>query len=334
MAVLQALGYRVAEQPFEYSLAIGGYGTPLGGAVALIVIVVAALLSSGERSFSALMVLLAGAVVLGVAGRWLARDGVLAFPALRRTGVNLEARRGAEGPLVWLVAHIDSKSQPIPLAGRAAGIVLLALAWIAAIVLAIDSWMHQPPERAWVFVIAAAVLGALPVLGSTVGRRSAGAVDNASGVATVLAAAALLPANSRVGVLITDAEEMGLAGARAWCRGRPAGCALNCDGVDDAGLLTLMWTRPRSSRVESAIRGAATRAGERLRVIHLVPGVLVDGLAFSDSGWEAVTVSRGTLATLRRIHTKRDDLAHLRGDSLETTARTIADAAAALAEQR
>jgi hypothetical protein len=133
-----------------------------------------------------------------------------------------------------------------------------------------------------------------------------------------------------VGVLITDAEELGLAGARAWCAEQTVGIALNCDGVDDVGMLTLMWTRPRSRRVESALIAAA---GEPVRVIPLVPGVLVDGLAISDAGWEAITVSRGSLATLRRIHTRRDDLAHLRGEGIESAARALATAARTLTEQ-
>lgn len=329
--VLRRLGYRLTERPFEYSTAVGSYGTPLGGAVMFGEILAAAMLSLGGHAVAALLVLLIGVGVLAFAGRWLARDGVLRLPFMRRTGVNIEAVRGGSAPSVWLVAHIDSKSQPIPLAARAAGIVLLGIAWVAAGMLAVEALMGHSPRRVWSYVIAAAIIGAIPVLGSIVGRSSAGAVDNASGVAAVLGAAELLDAQADVGVLITDAEELGLAGARAWCAGRPPGIALNCDGVDDTGLLTLMWTRPRSSRLESALVSAA---GEPVRVIPLVPGVLVDGLAFSDAAWEAITVSRGSMATLRRIHTDRDDLNHLRGSGIEMVARALAAAAAALMEQR
>jgi len=327
--VLRQLGYRLTERPFEYAAAVGSYGTPLGGAVMLAIIAGAATLSLGDRALGALAVLLFGVAALAIGGRWLARHGVLRLPLMRRTGANLEAVRGGNPPSVWLVAHVDSKSQPVPLAARAGGIVLLAAAWVAADVLALEALMDHAPRGAWTYVIASAIIGAIPVLGSTVGRRAAGAVDNASGVAAVLRAAEFLGEQHDIGVLITDAEELGLAGARAWCAGRPAGIALNCDGVDDAGLFTLMWTRPRSARVERALLSAAS---ERVRVIPLVPGVLVDSLAFSDVGWEAVTLSRGSLATLRRIHTGRDDLDHLRGDGIEMAARTLAKAAVALSE--
>ena len=332
--VLSSLGYRVTERPFGYSAAVGSYGTPAGALAMLAILLVAARLSlGGDRQVTAIAVLLGGIGLLGIAGRWLARNGVLALPFARRSGVNLEATRDGDSPDTWLVAHVDSKSQPVPLAVRAGGIVVLALAWISAMALAVGGAMGHPVQRAWLVVIALAALGALPVLASIVTRRSPGAIDNASGVASVLGAAATLPASARVGVLITDAEELGLAGARAWCAGRPVGRALNCDGIDDAGQLTLMWTRPRASRLEHAVSTAALAVGESLRVIPLVPGVLVDGLAFSDAGWQSITLSRGSLATLRRIHTGRDDLDHLQGHGVERAAQTLARAALALTEQ-
>jgi hypothetical protein len=295
------------ERDFEYSAAVGEYGTPVAGVLAFCVSLVA--LGTQSR-----LVLIGGALLLAIGGRWLAQRGVLGLPLRRRKGVNLEARRGASDPSLWLVAHIDSKSQPIPLLLRAAGILLVAVAWIGALL-----WTTE-----WLYV---GLIGSLPIIASTVGRRSAGAVDNASGVATVLTAASLLPSELPVGVLITDAEELGLAGARAWCSNRVPGVVLNCDGVDDTGPLTLMWTRPRARRLESAF-------GAGVRVIPLVPGVLVDGLAFSDAGWEAITLSRGTLGTLRRIHTREDDLEHMKGIGVAHAARELARAVVTLTERR
>ena len=301
--VLTSLGYRVAELPFEYSAAVGEYGTPVGGLIALAAVIA----TLGRRGGLAL----GGLALLLLAGRWLARRGVLDLPMRRRQGVNIEARRNETLPSLWLVAHIDSKSQPVPLLVRAAGIILLSIAWIAAVF---------APSAAAMFVGVAAVLGAIPVIASVVGAGSPGAIDNASGVA-----------QASVGVLITDAEELGLAGARAWCARNSPGVVLNCDGVDDAGTLTLMWTRPRAPRLEEAMRRATD---EPLRVIPILPGVLVDGLAFSNAGWDAVTVSRGTLGTLRRIHTRGDNLEHLKGIGIASTARALARAALTLTERR
>lgn len=313
--VLSSLGYRVIERPFEYSAAVGSYGTPAAGAATLLLVAAAATLSLGAHPAAALAVLTGGFTGVALGGRWLARRGVLALPILRRRGVNTEAVRGDGDPDLWLVAHADSKSQPIPLLVRAAGIVLLALTTLTAFVLSIAGLVGFNAARAWPVVIMAAILGAVPVLGSLVGRGSHGAVDNASGVATLLCVAEMLPPDLPVGILFTDAEELGLAGARAWCAETryAAGPVLNCDGVDDVGQLTIMWTRPRAPRLEGAFRNAASRTREALRITPLLPGVLVDAVAFSDAGWDAVTLSRGSLATLRRIHTSADDLGHLEG---------------------
>ena len=319
--------------PFGYSAAVGEYGTPAGGAAMCLVVIGATAAALESRAAVALVVLIVGGIALALGGRWLASHGVLVLPVMRRRGVNLEATRGANDPDVWLVAHVDSKSQPVPLLLRAAGIVLLTIAWVAAIVLATGSLLGHSAPDLWRAVVVIAVVGALPVLGSVVGSRSAGAVDNASGVATVLGAATALP-DANLGVLITDAEELGLAGARAWCAEttRRRVPVLNCDGVDDDGVLTLMWTRPRAAHLERVMR-EASRDFSTLRVIPLLPGVLVDGVAFSDAGWDSVTLSRGSLATLRRIHTRGDDLDHLDGRGLSTAALTLSSAANAIMEQ-
>ena len=330
---LRALGFEVRERPFSYSAVVGELGTPLGGLVALAVIAGSALASVGDRAGLAIAILVIGALLLVMGGRWLARRGVLVLPFLRREGINLEAWRSGT-PGLWLVAHIDSKSQPVPLLLRAAGIMLLAVAYLAAtIIAAMQRWSvgDSIPLGRWQAILIVASIGALPVLASVVGRRSAGAIDNATGVATVLDAARLLPAEVSVGVLITDAEELGLAGARAWCDGRPAGIALNCDGLDDAGILTLLRTSPRAPRLERAFDHAATAEGIRLRIIPLIPGVLVDGVALGDAGWETITMSHGTLSTLRIIHTRRDSADRLRGEGAAAGARVLARAARTLA---
>jgi hypothetical protein len=53
--------------------------------------------------------------------------GVLNAPVMRRAGMNVEATRGPSPAKVWLVAHLDSKSQPGPMLVRVAGVVVLAV---------------------------------------------------------------------------------------------------------------------------------------------------------------------------------------------------------------
>jgi hypothetical protein len=273
--------------------------------------------------------LLATGVVVTLAfAQWMLRRGVLEFPFLRRRDVNLVAVRGVAEPRVWLVAHLDSKSQPIPSVARVGGVALLVLALLLATAGLLVTLAGVPARTLWIGALVAATVGALPVLASVVGSRSDGAVDNASGVAAVLAAAALVGRDVACGVLLTTAEELGLAGARAWATAHPATVALNCDGVDDGGELVIMYNGRMPTDVVSAVRAASARA---VRVRRMPLGLLTDSTALADAGWRTVTVSHGSLATLRRVHTSRDSLANLRGTSVDDVSVILARAAEALA---
>jgi hypothetical protein len=67
-----------------------------------------------------------GAFVIVASSRWLTRWGTSHVPWMRSQSFNLVARRG--NPSVWLVAHIDSKSQTIPMLARIASIVVSVVA--------------------------------------------------------------------------------------------------------------------------------------------------------------------------------------------------------------
>jgi len=319
---LRRLGFVVREEPFEYSAFAGRFGAPsfgvlLPAAATLAVVVV-------NRGAADVPWLAIAVVAIAIAtATWLTR-AVLDAPVMRRAGVNIEATRGPSPTKLWLVAHLDSKSQPVPMLVRVAGVVVLAvgLAGVALLLLVRPSAAVAALVVAWV--------GGLPLMLSVVGQRSAGALDNASGVAAVLDAAGTLSPALPLGVLITDAEELSLAGARAWARSRRAGVALNCDSVDDGGPLTAMFTRRPPSRLLSALAEASAASKETLRVRRLVPGILTDSVALADAGWETLTLSRGTLRTLLRIHTSRDDLRSMRGVGIAGAARVLARTASRL----
>jgi Zn-dependent M28 family amino/carboxypeptidase len=181
----------------------------------------------------------------------------------------------------------------------------------------------------WMVCAVLAAVGGRAVVGSVVRNDSPGAVDNASGVAAVLAAAAMLDRSAAVGVLIPSAEELGLAGARAWVRPRGAERAyvLNCDGVDDQGELTLMYTRTKPAPIVDAVQ----RAAGEVRTRPMPPGLLLDSVAFTDAGWSAATLSHGSMRTLARIHTRSDSLDVLTGSQVDPMAWVLARAAEALA---
>ncbi|HUF28992.1 MAG TPA: M28 family peptidase [Gemmatimonadaceae bacterium] len=318
--VLARAGMQVSEEPFGYSEFAGRYATPAAGALAIVGLLGAAALGSSGRGAAAGAVLTLSLVVLATCGTWLARRGVVGLGIMRRHGTNLAATRGT--PAVWLVAHLDSKSQPIPILVRAGGIVATSVVWIAALGLTVAQVLGWDVERWWPWLAVAGVIAAAPIAASFVGARSPGALDDASGVATVLLSAEE-SAGIPLGVLLTSAEELGLAGARAWVQGVEPGVAINCDGVDDSGKLAAMYSGSRPHRLLESFAKAAAAVEVPSRSHRVLPGVLVDAVALADRGWEVVTLSRGSMRTLHRIHTRDDSLDHLRGDGIPVTAAVV-----------
>jgi hypothetical protein len=320
------MGFAVVERPFEYSKFPGAYATPVAGALVPLFALGLLFARSHSRAYGAGL-LIAGACV-GLVFRYLGGRGVLDLPAFRRTGVNIEAVRGSDEPTVWLVAHVDSKWQPVSMIVRVLGVITSSIGLVVLALVSLVGTSGPWGVALGAFVVASA--GAIPLMLSYVGDRNRGTLDNASGVAAVLEAAAMIPSTARVGVLITDAEEFALAGARAWARSRDSAIALNCDSIDDAGQLTLMHSSPRPREVLAAVDRASRADGEALRVIRLIPGILTDHVALAQAGWATVTLSRGTIRTLQRIHTARDTLAAMRGTGIAGAARVIAHTATEL----
>jgi hypothetical protein len=295
---LRSLGFEVAERPFVFSGLPGRYGAQVIGATTLLGLTAARfLLAEWFGQLTAALVIMLS--------YWFSHASATREPWFRETGINLEARRGT--PKVWLVAHIDSKSQPIPTAVRSLGAILVAAGLVGQFLV---PW----PTDFYLYYVG--IAGGIILLFAGVGSNSHGAADNASGVAAVLEAAALVPAGREFGVLITDAEELVLAGARAWVAGRrEKDAVVNCDTIDDDGPLTII---DYGNLRHEAFKGARVIGRARL------PGVLTDSNAFRAAGWPTVTLARGTIRTLGRIHTRRDSLANLRGTGIPEAARLLA----------
>ena len=319
--VLRDAGYAVAEEVFSYSRLPGVAATPAFGVLSVLLFAGVGHLGSRGDPGGALALIAGGVGVAAVAAWWLTRFGVLSLPWMRSRSVNLVAIRG--NPSLWLVAHLDSKSQPVPILVRAVGVMGVLLALGAAFVLIMVQLGGYDVRTAWSWVTAAGVLTSLPVAASVVRSRSPGAIADASGVSTVLLVAQSLPQRLAIGVVLTSAEELGLAGARAWVRERGAAHAVNVDGVDDEGDMRLTWTKRRPSSLIAQLGARAGDAGVRIRDGRLLPGALLDAVAFADAGWQVVTVSRGTLRTVGRVHTARDSLEHVRGEGVAIAASVI-----------
>jgi hypothetical protein len=277
----------------------------------------------------ALATLAAGLLIGLSASRWLTRRGTSRLQWLRSRSVNLIARRG--NPSVWLVAHIDSKSQTIPMLARIASIVfaMSAIAILAASL--VSSWLETArgnldwSQAEWLLVsAAAALLATVPLIFCLTGNRSLGAVDNASGLVSVLLAARALSARPDLGVVITSGEELALAGARAFVESHqtPA-IALNCDTIDDVGEFRCMASGARGP-LAAAVDRAASRLALNVPIKAIITGILADSIAFADAGWDSVTLSRGNIATLARVHTSSDTVERLNGTGIAKAARLLA----------
>ena len=349
--VLKAQGMSVSESEFAFSEFPGRFGAPLVAAVWLVTALLTAQTYLRHRGAApAFAVLALGMAVSGALGVWLTRRA--RFVGTPSWSSNLVAVRGQ--PRIWLVAHLDSKSQTLPMIVRVASVVLAAAAFgILALAIALEWIGHSmglsgiPSLTPILSTIAAATT--LPMILCLVGDASPGAVDNASGVIAVMLAASLLRARKDLGVILTSGEELGLAGARAYAESisyftasspfpeAPAaslssdepipfagGIALNCDTVDDEGGFLCMARRASRGAATLAVVRAAARTSVPLRVRGIIPGVLVDSIAFSDAGWDSVTLSRGNIATLARVHTSSDTRERLNGTGIAMAAYLLA----------
>jgi hypothetical protein len=256
------------------------------------------------------------------------------FPLGRITANNMFATRPNAVPRYIFMAHLDSKSQPVPLAFRGPAIILALLAWIAFVVFAtlgvLDPvWIRGDINTLLgVFAFIAGVL----LLFCWTDNRSPGALDNASGVATVLALAESERNRDDVAFLITDAEELGLVGARSIARKlNPVFGVINIDGIDDEGpiyVLEKFGVPPRHIAphlVASVLQAADAKQIPAQR--RNVPfGLMVDHLPIARADLPAVTVMRGSFASLRRVHRPTDSMDNMTGSGIEVMVGVLRDA--------
>jgi hypothetical protein len=325
---LERAGFVVTEEDFSYSALPGKWGVPLVGLLSLAwFAVLGASLARAEQDHSvrAAMTFLALLFALYVG----LRSQMVRPRFMLRSARNLVAVRGAH-PAVWLMAHLDTKSQPVPMLARIAGIILAAAAVLATMVASFISLVYDIGNAFWLPVTLAGAAGSLLVLLSTVGNQSRGALDNATGVAAVLLLARGARKEAPVGVLLTSAEELGLAGAWAWVREqagrhvvRDKRYAINFDGLDDVGSLTCM--SDPDDPFAGALRRAASSRGSYLTMRKVLPGIMVDSTALGRSGWHAVTISKGNFSTLARIHTPADSPDRLSGEGVAEAVEMVAN---------
>jgi hypothetical protein len=313
---LRERGFALTEEPFTYSELPGRWSVVAAGGIAL-----AAALTIAAQPAAAAHVVPLALLALGTLPL-LSHHLVLHGSTLRRSSVNLVAIRGE--PRLWLAAHLDSKSQPLSMRARILAItaVVLGLIMLLALWLSMFFWL-VPPDMAWRASAAVLAAGALPLVLCTVGSDSHGAVDNAAGAATILLAAAV--AEGSLGIVLTSAEELDLAGARAWVQKREPALLVNVDGVDDAGEVRCIIHRGASRALADSVEAAGAAAGVPVRIARLPPGVLMDSVVFARAGWKTVALSRVSWPGLGRIHTSADRAERCNGTGIASIAAILGE---------
>ena len=330
---LTRLGFSARREAFSYSQLPAKFGPLICGSLFAAGMYLSGHLASSHRAPKlGIIVALSSVALTWVIGALLLRN-TLTLPVMRAQSTNLVATRGIAEPRVWLVAHTDSKSQTIRMLIRIGSIVAAWMLFVVAIGTMLAQMsrysvaMGYPDDLLAVESGVAAILSAiaiLPVAFCFIGNESRGALDNASGVAAVLLALEQIQPAKNIGVLFTSAEELGLAGARAFLAGGGTrGIALNCDTIDDHGSFVCM-TADRKNPLATALARVGTATGQRVKIRSIIPGILTDSIPFSRRGWDAVTLSRGNLRTLSAVHTSGDEPGRRDGAGIALAARLIA----------
>lgn len=327
----EGFGYETVELPFTFAPWVGRFALTIGALAYLFGVITAGvcLLSNAPRG--AAVALLLGAAGVGATGLGAMRLVDRARRG-RRQGMNRLFRPAGAKPAYILMAHLDSKSQIIPLSLRAPAIVIAAAAWL--VLLGMSFVMTaRPMGGGTVFLVAIAgvIAGTLLAL-SWAANDSPGALDNASGVTTLLGVASRERGAGDVAFLVTDAEELGLTGARHVARKLPpVHGVINIDGVDDVGRFWIVersrWQRRGlASNMTAALLSAAAALEVQAFRRRLPLGILLDHIPIARAGIPALSLLRGGMHSLNRVHQPSDDPAHLKGTGVERAVELLCTA--------
>lgn len=239
--------------------------------------------------------------------------------------VGTAGRDDDSAPHVIFVAHYDSKSQALSVVLRVVlTIITLCMALlmtIAVVVTLLPGGVSVTTDGFWL----ACMIGAVAMLGQALnrsGNRSPGAVDNASGVATVLELARVLPKRignrAKLTFLFSAGEEIGMAGVLRFVQrnnpyldeGRVV--FVNIDGVGTCKRITVTggargpgW-RSDGRACHVLARECAGLMGLPYSHLAYMVGAGVDHIPPFVAGYAALTVSQTNLISGMRIHTAGD----------------------------
>ena len=332
-----ALGFQFKDYPFSFSTIPGRFSVTVAGALYLLGTLGAAAMLNMKAPGIALSILLLVMFVVGAIAA-MAPSLSAIIPFKRVSTANMLAFKPGSRPRFLLVAHLDSKSQPLPLAFRGPAMLLGIITWIALVIFTILGLL----DAVWLLPRITTLLSVLAFLSGVlcifcwVDNRSPGALDNASGLAALLGVAEQNRDVGEIGYLITDAEEMGLAGARDIARKLdPVIGIINVDGLDDVGpvqILEKFGMPPRhiAPHLVAALLAAAEEMSVPANRRNVPFGLLLDHIPLARRHLPAVTVMRGTIGSMLRVHRPGDSADALNGKGVESVVALLNRALAIL----
>lgn len=327
---LNALGYQVQDLPFTFSTLPGRFAVSFCGALMLAGTLGATALLNMRHPGVALVILLGILLLVGSVAA-LTPSLINMLPFAKVTANNMFAKKPGSRPRYIVMAHLDSKSQPVPLAFRGPAIIFAILTWVALVVFSVLGVL----DPVWILPRITTLLGAIAVIAAVLlifcwtDNRSPGALDNASGLATLLGVAASDRGADDVAYLITDAEELGLVGARAIARKLdPVVGVINVDGVDDSGtfyVLEKFGFPPKhiAPHLVAAMLTAAADMNIPARRRNVPFGLMLDHLPIARAKLPAVTLMRGSFASLKRVHRPADSMDNMTGTGITSAVELI-----------
>jgi hypothetical protein len=129
------MGLQVREETFRYSAFPGSLATPLSGLLLLSLFHFVSHSGANGDVSSAGVALVLHLSAIGLVAVLSSGRRVLSLPLLRRSSTNLVATAGDEASVrLWLVAHLDSKWQPVSILTRSVSVSITLLMLVATMV--------------------------------------------------------------------------------------------------------------------------------------------------------------------------------------------------------
>ncbi|MHC4197800.1 MAG: M28 family metallopeptidase [Planctomycetota bacterium] len=268
----------------------------------------------------------------------------------RQESRNIIATTGSGGkgndgnkPHVYVMAHYDSKSQSIPIIHR---VVLVGMFYLGSVYILVHYivaalWWGSP--GGWLYSVYCLVnFSGILLLSMVEGNYSPGALDNASGVGTLLRLAEIISKerkrfrNMDITFVATGAEEEALAGAFHLCRSLAEDSEpkdnryfINLDCVGLNGTLYcahkigvhLSFTREQADFTK-LVQEVGKKEGLDVKTPPAVIGAAADHFPFTYEGLNAVTLTTFSKRA-RVIHTHNDGIDQLELEGLDGVGRLV-----------